>query len=47
MHKSAIEATDWHRIGKVNFAKFSPPTLANNRAYVPTYDGELVVFGLG
>jgi outer membrane protein assembly factor BamB len=30
-----------------NFAKFSPPTLANNRAYVPTYDGELVVFGLG
>jgi hypothetical protein len=30
----------WH------FAKFAPPTVANGRAYVPTYDGELVVFGL-
>jgi outer membrane protein assembly factor BamB len=31
----------WH------FAKFSPPTVANGRAYVPTYDGHVVVFGLG
>jgi outer membrane protein assembly factor BamB len=30
----------WH------FAKFAPPTVANNRAYVPTYDGRLVVYGL-
>ena len=31
----------WH------FAKFSPPTVAGGRAYVPTYDGRLVVFGPG
>ena len=31
----------WH------FAKFSPPTVANARAYVPTYDGQVVVYGLG
>jgi outer membrane protein assembly factor BamB len=30
-----------------NFAKFSPPTVAGGRAYVPTYDGLLVVYGSG
>ena len=30
-----------------DFAKFSPATVANGRAYVPTYDGLLVVYGLG
>jgi outer membrane protein assembly factor BamB len=29
-----------------NFAKFSPPTVGNGRAYVPTYDGMLVVYGI-
>lgn len=30
----------WH------FAKFSPPTVINNRVYVPTYDGLVVVYGI-
>jgi hypothetical protein len=30
-----------------DFAKFSPPTVVNNRAYVPTYDGLVVVYGIG
>jgi hypothetical protein len=29
-----------------DFAKFAPPTVVNNRAYVATYDGQVVVFGL-
>jgi outer membrane protein assembly factor BamB len=29
-----------------SFAKFSPPTIANGRVYLPTYDGRLVVYGL-
>lgn len=29
-----------------HFAKFSPPTIANGRVYVPTYDAKLVVYGV-
>jgi outer membrane protein assembly factor BamB len=29
-----------------DFAKFAPPTVSNDRAYVATYDGLLVVYGL-
>jgi hypothetical protein len=31
----------WH------FARFTPPTVAVGRAYVPTYGGELVIYGRG
>lgn len=30
-----------------SFAKFSPPTVSNGRVYVPTYDGRLMIYGLG
>jgi outer membrane protein assembly factor BamB len=33
-----------NRLG--SFAKFAPPTIANGRVYVPTYDGKCVVYGL-
>ena len=29
-----------------DFAKFAPPTVVNNRAYVATYDGLVVVYGI-
>jgi hypothetical protein len=29
-----------------NYAKFSPPTIANGRVYLPTFSNQLVVYGL-
>jgi hypothetical protein len=37
---------DATRDGLGNWAKFSPPTIANGKAYVGTFSNELVVYGL-
>jgi hypothetical protein len=29
-----------------NFAKFAPPTIANGRVYLPTFSGQVIVYGL-
>ena len=44
LHEIWNSHTPGNEVG--NFAKFSPPTVANGRVYVPTYDGRLVVYGL-
>ena len=31
--------------GEFNFAKFTPVTIANGKLYVPTFSGQLIVFG--
>jgi len=39
-------ATNATRDGIGNWAKFTPPTVANGRVYVPTFSNQLLVYGL-
>ena len=34
------------RDGAGNYAKFSPPTIANGHVYLPTFSNRVVVYGL-
>lgn len=34
------------RDGRFNFAKFTPPTVANGRVYMPTFSDKIMVYGL-
>jgi hypothetical protein len=38
--------TNATRDGLGNWAKFTPPTIANGKVYAPTFSGQLVVYGL-
>jgi hypothetical protein len=43
-----VWSSDWNagRDGPGRFAKFVAPTVADGRVYVPTFSGQLAVYGL-